>query len=63
MIKTKINDNCYEFVETEEEKQSKLKQVDNELVISDLMIENAILKQRLEDMEMIISDMLGGIVQ
>ncbi len=33
---------------------------DKDVIIADLMLENAELKQRVEDMEMIVSDMLGG---
>lgn len=60
MERVKISDNRFEYFETEQEKEKRLLEQDKDLIISDLIFENAELKQRLSDMEMIVADMLGG---
>ncbi|WP_066505532.1 hypothetical protein [Abyssisolibacter fermentans] len=60
MERLQLNTNCFEFFETKEEKKQKQINGDKDLIIADLLIQNAEKEQRLNDLELIVADMLGG---
>lgn len=63
MEQVKRNPNCIEYFETDQEKEKKLLEQDKDFIIADVMMQNAELQQRVNDISLIVADlMMGGTV-
>ena len=63
MEQVKRNPNCIEYFETDQEKEKKLLEQDRDFIIADVMMQNAELQQRVNDISLIVADlMMGGTV-
>ena len=56
MEEIKINLNCIEYFETEQEKEKKIDEQDKDFIIADLMMQNAELQQQINDISFIIAE-------
>ncbi|WFD12446.1 hypothetical protein [Tepidibacter hydrothermalis] len=58
MKKVHISSNCVEYIDTEQELEAKQLEKDKDLIIDNLLLENATLKQQLQDLQNMVDTLI-----